>query len=333
MKSYKLSFCIPVYNFEEAANKLVTDLLDNKSDRFQVVISDNASTDGTVSRLKRIRDPRLKLCVNTENIGAKLNWCQVLEQGDGEWLYLVMGRDSLNARKINELLAFLDELAGERVGCITDRKTYGKKVILNQYESVTLFLKAGEHPTGAIFNKDAFWAIKDRKKYFMMAFTYPEIYLMRDILVNYYGAVSNVGLYTGKVNIDKRKVKSNYERDKKVLYYYPSKRTEQFIHVIKMVEFDRRFSFSNAEFDDFFILRYKELLILVTDAWKKNNKDVKWTAHYNREKREVTKWEQIWNVAAAWRAVTHVYGKRFSIKRKMYMLSFSVRKILNIIVQ
>ncbi|MBQ9575034.1 MAG: glycosyltransferase, partial [Synergistaceae bacterium] len=40
-----VSFCIPVYNNAEAAVKIVNSLLSSSDMRFEVVVSDDASTD------------------------------------------------------------------------------------------------------------------------------------------------------------------------------------------------------------------------------------------------------------------------------------------------
>lgn len=45
-----VSFCIPVYNNAEAAQKIVKGLLVSDDPRFEVVINDNASTDETHRR-------------------------------------------------------------------------------------------------------------------------------------------------------------------------------------------------------------------------------------------------------------------------------------------
>lgn len=328
---YELSFCIPEYNNADAAYKLVTQLLANKDERFQVVVMDNASTDDTFERLQTIKDSRLKLCRNQTNLGAKPNWCRALEYGDGEWLYLVMGRDRLNAGNIGKLIEILDYCREKNIGCIADRKLPNRMRIFELYDSVKYFLKFGEHPTGAIFKREAFRSIDHRKRYFELAFAYPEIYIKREILCSgYVGAIVNSNVYTGKVNIDKTKVVSHFEENKNVLYWYPQRHTEQFIHVLKMTEYDHKFCFDYSEYDVLFLNNWKNLMYNVSINWKRNNEGEEWTAHYGKECRTVRKKEMLRNILSAYKTV-NLFCRRqnwkMSLKRHLQML-YSTLKML-----
>lgn len=331
---YKLSFCIPEYNNSDAAYKLVKQLLANPDDRFQVVILDDASTDDTVERLNTIKDGRLKLCRNQINLGAKLTWCNALENGDGEWLYLVMGRDKLNADKIGNLIEMLDYCREKNVGCISDRKVTGRIDILNLYESAKYFLKFGEHPTGSVFKREAFLSISDRKKYFQLAFAYPELYIKRDILCSgYAGAIVNSNVYTGKVNIDKAKVMSCFEKNKKVLYWYPERQTEQFIHVVKMIEHDHRFHFDSSEYDALYLANWRHLMNKVSIGWKQHNEDKVWTAHYGKECRTVGKREMLLHIVSAYKTVRRFYRRQnweMSAKRHRQMIGATWKMLIRI---
>lgn len=332
---YELSFCIPEYNNADAAYKLVTQLLANKDERFQVVVMDDASTDDTFERLQTIKDSRLKLCRNQTNLGAKLTWCRALEHGDGEWLYLVMGRDRLNADNIGRLIDMLDFCRTKNVGCIADRKVTGQIRIFNLYDSVKYFLTFGEHPTGAIFKRTAFSGIRHRKRYFQLAFAYPEIYIKREILCSgFVGAIVNANVYTGKVNIDKAKVVSLFEKNKNVLYWYPQRHTEQFIHVLKMTEYDHKFYFDHSEYDVLFLNNWINLLNKVSINWKLHNEDEVWTAHYGKECRTVGKREMLCNILSAYKTVKLFYrgqNWKMSLKRHSQMLYSTLKMLIHIV--
>ncbi len=326
---YKLSFCIPEYNNSDAAYKLATQLLSNPDDRFQVVISDNASSDDTIERLKTIKDGRLKLCMNQTNVGAKLNWCRALEHGDGEWLYLVMGRDKLDADNIGKLIEMLDYCSDKNVGCVADRRITGRICIFNLYDSVQYFLKCGEHPTGAIFKREAFFNIRCRENYFQLAFAYPETYIKREILCSgKAGAIVSSNVYTGKVNIDKTKVVSLFEPNKSILYWYPQRQTEQFIHELKMTEYDHKFHFNRSEYDALFLNNWRRLLNKVSYGWKHHNEDKVWTAHYGKECRTVGKKEMLCNILSAHKTVTHFYSRqnwKMSFRRHLQMMYITLK--------
>lgn len=62
---YVVTFCIPTYNSVDLIWRVVTQILSSPDPRFQVVVSDNGSTDHTMDRLAAISDSRLKLYKNT----------------------------------------------------------------------------------------------------------------------------------------------------------------------------------------------------------------------------------------------------------------------------
>ena len=82
--NYIVTFCIPTYNQADVIWRIVTQILSSPEPRFQVVVSDNGSTDHTWEKLSVISDSRLKLCKNPYSITPpQLNWLNALNQGDG----------------------------------------------------------------------------------------------------------------------------------------------------------------------------------------------------------------------------------------------------------
>ena len=61
MNAPRVSVCIPVYNGEKYINKAIRSVLAQSFSDFEVVISDNASTDRTVEIIKSFSDNRIKL--------------------------------------------------------------------------------------------------------------------------------------------------------------------------------------------------------------------------------------------------------------------------------
>ena len=55
MSEIIVSFCVPVYNNAEAAERIVRDLLNTKDARFEIVVSDDASSDETEKLLREIQ--------------------------------------------------------------------------------------------------------------------------------------------------------------------------------------------------------------------------------------------------------------------------------------
>jgi len=77
----RLCVGLPVYNGEKYLAQALDSLLEQTCADFQLLIADNASTDGTerICRTYAARDPRIRYYRNTENIGAARNWYYVFE--------------------------------------------------------------------------------------------------------------------------------------------------------------------------------------------------------------------------------------------------------------
>ena len=83
----KVTIGIPVYNGEDFLEKAVDSLLSQTYEDFELIISDNASTDRTeeICRRYAAQDPRVKYVRNTENLGAAKNYNQLVDMAKGEY--------------------------------------------------------------------------------------------------------------------------------------------------------------------------------------------------------------------------------------------------------
>lgn len=79
---------LPVYNREKYIGKSMDSLLGQTFSDFELVISDNASTDGTeaICRDYAGRDPRIRYHRSPENVGANRNFNRVFELARGKYL-------------------------------------------------------------------------------------------------------------------------------------------------------------------------------------------------------------------------------------------------------
>jgi hypothetical protein len=102
-----LSFCIPTYNRVGSVLPLVRRLLSTQISEFEIVVSDNGSTDDTVAQLASIDDPRLVIFRNEINRGALFNQVNVLMQGRGSYSALLLDKDSVDPLLIPAFLDFL----------------------------------------------------------------------------------------------------------------------------------------------------------------------------------------------------------------------------------
>lgn len=299
-KEYNLSFCIPVYNNSHITEMLVNQILTNKDGRFQVVISDDCSTDDTIKRLEKIKDNRLKVVTNSYRKGAKSNWCNALKSGDGEYLYLVMGRDRLNSEKISELLDLI--MKCDDVPLLEDRKCNDRKCIISGVDALKYFLKPG-HPTGIIIKKSEFNRIDNVEALFMSDMAYPEILLKAELMKNALaGAIVDSGVFTYQVNINKSVIVSEFEHNKDELYFFPSRRVEEFLTIISIIDNDERID--NTEADVLYEFFLTEVLLReVSYEFKSVLENYEDASHYRLQKRYVSKAEMIENIVYAGQAI------------------------------
>ena len=61
-----LSICIPTYNRIAQVSEVIDELLTIDSNEFEIVITDNMSTDGTKEKILSYTDSRVRYCGNTE---------------------------------------------------------------------------------------------------------------------------------------------------------------------------------------------------------------------------------------------------------------------------
>jgi glycosyltransferase involved in cell wall biosynthesis len=87
MKTPKISVGLPVYNGEAYIGKAIQSILDQSYPDFELIISDNASTDATeqICRDFAERDRRIRYFRNEVNIGAARNHNRVFELASGEF--------------------------------------------------------------------------------------------------------------------------------------------------------------------------------------------------------------------------------------------------------
>jgi len=101
MKIPKISIGLPVYNGEAYLAKAIESILDQSYPDFELIISDNASTDGTgqICRDFAARDSRIRFFQNEANIGAARNHNRVFELARGEF-YKMAAHDDLYPREM-----------------------------------------------------------------------------------------------------------------------------------------------------------------------------------------------------------------------------------------
>lgn len=105
----ELSICIPCYNGEKKILECVNNILTYAGNDIEVIVSDNASDDYSIKELRKVKDRRLKIYVNDNNVGPFRNWYLALIRGSGRYVMLLQDNDELNIEKLSEYISFLSD--------------------------------------------------------------------------------------------------------------------------------------------------------------------------------------------------------------------------------
>lgn len=105
-----VSFCIPTYNREDYVVNCVNEIRKIKSERIEIIISDNASEDNTSIKLNELEkiDKRIKLYRNNINLGQSKNIAKVFSYASGKYIYLTSDEDLVNPKLFNSKLELFD---------------------------------------------------------------------------------------------------------------------------------------------------------------------------------------------------------------------------------
>jgi hypothetical protein len=104
-KAGRVTIGIPTYNRSAFAVRAVRSALGQTYKDVEVVVSDNASADDTVQRLKEVHDPRLVLLEQPQNVGMVGNFNVCLRAATGEFFLLLSDDDILEPTAIERLYA------------------------------------------------------------------------------------------------------------------------------------------------------------------------------------------------------------------------------------
>jgi len=95
----KFSILMPIYNGSKWVKQTIDSILRQSYSNFELIISDDNSTDNTIDIIKDIKDNRIKIFKNDTNLGypSNLEKARLLSSKDSDILYL-MGQDDILAK-------------------------------------------------------------------------------------------------------------------------------------------------------------------------------------------------------------------------------------------
>ena len=143
----KVSILCRTYNQEEVIGVAIQSALNQTFHDFELIISDDASTDNTYSRILKFQDPRIRIIRNSENRGAPANLNLCMTEAIGEYVSILDGDDEYLPQKLAKQVEFLDKnpdygAVFSYIGTIGDQKN--PKILKNSL----LFKKLLNNPGG-----------------------------------------------------------------------------------------------------------------------------------------------------------------------------------------
>jgi Glycosyl transferase family 2 len=167
----RVSIGLPVYNGENYLAETLDSILAQTFRDFELIISDNASTDGTEAICRRYAasDQRIRYVRNAENLGAAKNYNRVFQLARGEYFKWNGHDDPLAPTFLERCVEALDRdpelvLCFARIRAIDARgdehevgpltaRTFAAKPQLGSAQAHVRFYHTvvADHPQGAIF--------------------------------------------------------------------------------------------------------------------------------------------------------------------------------------
>lgn len=104
----KISVVIASYNHEKYVAEAIESVLRQTCQDFEVVITDDGSTDRTVEAIRNFRDPRIRLFCFAKNRGASVAMNNSIREAHGEYVAALGSDDLCNPGRLRTQAAILD---------------------------------------------------------------------------------------------------------------------------------------------------------------------------------------------------------------------------------
>jgi len=91
----QISICIPTYNGEKFIARTIQSVLDQTFSNFEIIVSDDGSTDKTLEIVRSINDPRIVRIDSLSKVGAEANWNNSVANARADLVKLVCQDDLL----------------------------------------------------------------------------------------------------------------------------------------------------------------------------------------------------------------------------------------------
>ena len=120
----KFSICIPNYNYERYLGRTIASVREQQDVDLEILMSDNASTDGSVALAQSFGDPRIQVHVNAVNVGFAGNLDRAARMATGEWMIMLSSDDLARPGALTTYRGVIDELGLAAEGAVLDLRRW-----------------------------------------------------------------------------------------------------------------------------------------------------------------------------------------------------------------
>ena len=138
IRAPKISVCIPTYNRADLLKQSVASVLNQAFYDYELIISDNASQDGTAEVIKSFNDSRIIYISKEKNIGLVNNWNSCLAAAKGKYITIFNDDDLMMP---DNLAMKVQVLEGNRNAGLVHANFH----IIDEKGEI---MKEGAHPNG-----------------------------------------------------------------------------------------------------------------------------------------------------------------------------------------
>lgn len=106
MNTPLVSICIPVFNTVKYVRQTIECVLAQQYSNIEIIVQDNASTDGTWELLEILlcNCPKIKIGRNQRNIGMSGNWNAAIKKAQGDYVMLLSADDLIEPEFISSCM-------------------------------------------------------------------------------------------------------------------------------------------------------------------------------------------------------------------------------------
>lgn len=325
-----LSICIPTYNRVAELEELIDSLLSLDGDDFEIVITDNQSTDETKNMILGKKDHRLVYYYNENPLPAYLNMIHSIFNARGKYALYCNDRDILLPDRVEKLTRLLknEEYAFLISPCFGPNNDESLQEFPSGFESL-MKQDLIHHPTGMVYNRELIEKHLKKEKYekYLDSLSIYD-FLMVDLFKFGKTAIYNCGYWKQRGPEYLALHKSGGK-----LYFTPDVRNIMFYSLMDYIIVDNDFSLDQKQ-KQLFLNHIYLFFCFLFSKYKMSMADKYETAHYGINTKHISTAKMLMIYKQVFtKSISHLQEKGYSsdlidyIKKKKNRYYFEVLKV------